>query len=274
MEEDNNTMHRYRDSLVVRHNGPYERAAFGAYVLFPWFDEDSYQEHKLYKSINEVNIGGLPFLPNATRLVEQFIERLVEKSPEELQKEGILPRGTIEEWQSSLDEKVLVGMVPREQNYRAHLQHHFYHIPVKRLKKGWQEATYIALYPKKGAAPVNGVTCYGKIVDVKFVKRFEINELPKNSLEEYVKFEIESWHFLKNIVRPVGYGISVYTMTTLNTLQEAKELPELFMKSKEEITLWRMLRRLSDRIRFDLDDRYLDKASKIEAYRMKDSSSN
>jgi len=85
-----------------------------------------------------------------------------------------------------------------------------------------------------------------------------------------VKFEIESWHFLKNIVRPVGYGISVYTMTTLNTLQEAKELPELFMKSKEEITLWRMLRRLSDRIRFDLDDRYLDKASKIEAYRMKD----
>ena len=85
-----------------------------------------------------------------------------------------------------------------------------------------------------------------------------------------MKFEIESWHFLKNIVRPVGYGISVYTMTTLNTLQEAKELPELFMKSKEEITLWRMLRRLSDRIRFDLDDRYLDKASKIEAYRMKD----
>lgn len=27
MEEDNNTMHRYRDSLVVRHNGSYERAA-------------------------------------------------------------------------------------------------------------------------------------------------------------------------------------------------------------------------------------------------------
>lgn len=42
------------------------------------------------------------------------------------------------------------------------------------------------------------------------------------------------------------------------------------MKSKEEITLWRMLKRLSDRIWFDLDDRYLDKASKIEAYRIKD----
>ncbi|MDR9794794.1 restriction endonuclease-like protein [Aeribacillus pallidus] len=269
-EEDINTMHRYRDSLVVRHQGPYERTAFGAYVLFPWWDEDSYQEHKLYKSINEVNIGGLPFLPNATRLVEQLIERLIEKNPEELQKEGILPRGTIEEWQSSLEEKVLVGMVPREENYRVHLQHRFYHIPVKRLNKGWQEAKYVALYPKKGAAPTNGVTCYGKITDVQFVKRYEITELPKNSTEEYVKFEIESWHFLKEIIKPVGYGISVYTMTTLNTLKDAKELPELFMKSKEEVTLWRMLRRLSDRIRFDLDDRYLDKASKIKAYRIKD----
>lgn len=270
MEEDINTMHRYRDSLVVRHNGPYERAAFGAYVLFPWYDEDSYEEHKLYKSINEVNIGGLPFLPNATRLVEQLIERLIEKSPEELQKEGILPRGTIEEWWSSLDEKVIVGMVPREQNYRAHLQHRFYHIPVKRLKKGWQEAKYIALYPKKGAAPVNGVTCYGKIVDVQFVQRSEIKELPKPSTEPYVKFIVESWNPLKDIIKPVGYGISVYTMTTLNTLKEAKELPELFMKSKEEVTLWRMLRRLSNRIRFDLNDRYLDKASRIEAYRIKD----
>jgi hypothetical protein len=59
-------------------------------------------------------------------------------------------------------------------------------------------------------------------------------------------------------------------MTTLSTLKEAKELPELFMKSKEEVTLWRMLRRLSNLIRFDLDDRYLDKATKIEAYRIKD----
>ena len=66
-------------------DGPYERTAFGAYVLFPWSDEDIYQEHHFYKSINEVNIGALPFLPNATDLVEQFVERLIEKSPEEIQ---------------------------------------------------------------------------------------------------------------------------------------------------------------------------------------------
>jgi uncharacterized protein len=270
MEEDINTMHRYRDSLVIKQNGPYERNAFGAYVLFPWFDQNSYQEHQFYQSINEVNIGGLPFLPNATDLVEQFVERLIEKSPEELQQEGILPKGAVEDWKSAFDEKVLVGMVPREENYHAHVQHCFYHIPVQRLKKGWQEAKYIALYPKKGAAPQNGVTCYGKIVDVKIVKRSEIKELPKDSQEDYVRFEVEAWHNLKEIIRPVDYGIAVYTLTTLNTLKQAKELPELFMKSPEEVALWRMLRRISNRVRITLDHRYLDQASGIQAFRFKD----
>ncbi|GER68058.1 hypothetical protein BpJC7_21020 [Weizmannia acidilactici] len=32
MEEDINTMHRYRDSIVAANGGPYERTAFGAYV--------------------------------------------------------------------------------------------------------------------------------------------------------------------------------------------------------------------------------------------------
>lgn len=84
MEDDINTMHRYRDSIVALVNGPYERTAFGAYVLFPWFDEQAYQKHHFYESINKVNIGGLPFLPNATTLVKRFVERLIDKSPEEI----------------------------------------------------------------------------------------------------------------------------------------------------------------------------------------------
>ncbi|WP_394173234.1 DUF2357 domain-containing protein [Guptibacillus hwajinpoensis] len=270
LEDDINTMHRYRDALVVQEEGPYERYAFGAYVLFPWFDEEMYEKHDFYKSINKVNIGGFPFLPQSTRLVEQFIEHLIEKSPEEIQREGILPQGSLKEWESSINEKVLVGMVPRELNYNAHLQHRFYHIPVKQLKKGWQEAKYIALYPKKGAAKENGVTCYGEIVSVSFVKRPEIKELPKASSEEYVRFEVDAWNMLEKTIRPVGYGISVYTLTTLNTLENAKELPELFMKTKEEVTLWRMLRRFSNKVTTELDSTHLDRASGITEYRMKD----
>jgi len=263
MEDDINTMHRYRDSLVVQLNGPFERTAFGAYVLFPWKNEEEYENHHFYKSIDKVNIGALPFLPNATRLVEQFVEHLIEKSPEEIQREGILPRGTKADWMSTLDDKVLVGVVSSEDEYRAYIHQLFYEIPTSRLKKGWQEAKYVGLYPISGVAPQNGITVVGKIKEVK-VDRKNSNE------EEYIRFEIEVWESLKHIVKPVGYGISVYAMTTLNTLKEAKELPEIFMKSKEEVTLWRMLRRISDRVQFDLDDRYLDKATRIENYRIKD----
>lgn len=54
----------------------------------------TYKEHALYESIRKVNIGGLPFLPNATMLVEQVIHSLLSKSADELQKEGLLPVGT------------------------------------------------------------------------------------------------------------------------------------------------------------------------------------
>ncbi|KGA95831.1 hypothetical protein AJ85_18095 [Alkalihalobacillus alcalophilus ATCC 27647 = CGMCC 1.3604] len=58
-------------------------------------------------------------------------------------------------------------------------------------------------------------------------------------------------------------------MTTLSQLKEATELPELFMKSKEETTVWRMLRRVSDRIKVELDSNELDRANTIEAFHFK-----
>lgn len=257
MEDDINTMHRYRDSIVAANNGPYERTAFGAYVLFPWFDEQSYMEHHFYKSIDKVNIGGLPFLPNATTLVEQFVERLIDVGPEEIQKEGILPKGTLEVWKSSLEESVLVGLVSTEEEYLNCIQKGSYSMSLVRLRKGWQEAKYVALYVKNGVASNKGVTVYG-----------EIDQLHWES--ESIRFEVKHWNHLREVIKPVGYGVANYMMTTLSALKEAKELPELFMKSKDEMILWRLLRRVSDRIKVDLDALNLDEAEGVKEYRIKD----
>ncbi|MBX9975192.1 restriction endonuclease-like protein [Cytobacillus firmus] len=260
LEDDINTMHRYRDSIVAYNDGPYERTAFGAYVLFPWFNEELYQEHHFYKSIDKVNIGGLPFLPNATDLVERFVERLIEKSPEEIQQEGILPRGTLEDWNSSLDEKVLVGLVRDREEYISCKQTGRYGILVEKLKAGWQETKHVALYVKNGVLEHNGVICYGRVKDIRPVK---------SGYDEYMQFEVEHWINCNPIIKPVGYGIAEYMHTTLSNLKESTELPELFMKSKEEKTLWRMLRRVSDRISLELDSANLDEATKVEEYKIK-----
>lgn len=255
VEDDINTMHRYRDSLVSMSDGPYERTAFGAYVLFPWADEQSYKEHRFYVSIDQVNIGGLPFLPNATDMVERFLECLIEKSPEEIQREGILPRGTKEEWESTLEEKVLVGTVSNEAVYRDFIQQGYYQIPFNSLKKGWQEAKYVALYTTSELGE-NGVREYG-----------EINRIATEG--DSVRFFVEVWKNTKQVIRPVKYGIATYMMTTLSLLNEAKELPELYMKNKQETTLWKMLRRISDQIKINLDNKVLDDALGVGTFSFK-----
>ncbi|MBP1947122.1 restriction endonuclease-like protein [Virgibacillus litoralis] len=253
LEEDINTMHRYRDALVVKEEGPFERYAFGAYVLFPWFDEEAYEAHDFYKSINDVNIGGFPFLPNSTRLVEQFIERLIERNPEELQKEGILPKGTLEEWQSSLEEKVLIGKVNSKDVYQEFLQNKNFSISLHYLKTGWQEARYIGLYlPKKEFNDLGGITLYG--------------EIDRVDIGDNVVFRINVWKSLEKTIIPVHYGIQYYMMTTLNNLRGAMELPELFMKSPEEMKLWKVLRRISSKVKLELNDRYVDKAGMVKNF--------
>lgn len=258
MEEDINTMHRYRDSIVAElGSGSYERTSFGAYVLFPWKQESLYEEHPFYKSIDKVNIGGFPFLPNATNMVERFVENLIEKSHDELQKDGILPRGTIQKWKESIAEKVLVGVISTMEEYRTTIQSLRYSIRKSLLRNGWQEAKYVALYLTKDSGVRNGVTCYGKIDHI-------------NLLEDYVEFKVTIWNDLPNVITPVNYGIATYMMTTLQNLKQAKELPELFMKSEEEKLIWQMLRRVSDRIKTDLDQLTLDSAIRVNKFQIKD----
>lgn len=92
--DDINTMHRYRDAIVY-HNGadPYERTMFGAYVLFPYANKEEYRNHKFFESIEKVNIGGLPFLPSETSMVQDMLDALIADSPDSAFERATLPRG-------------------------------------------------------------------------------------------------------------------------------------------------------------------------------------
>jgi hypothetical protein len=264
MEEDINTMHRYRDAHVVRKwQGSYERHAFGAYVLFPWYDEENYELHPFYKSIDEVNIGGLPFLPNATKLVERIVDRLIESNPEDLQNEGILPQGSVAYWRSNLDETVLIGSVNNKDDYVEFKKNGHYRIKANNLKEGWQNTRFLALYVTqevtKDSTAENGIHFYGKINNVQVIQLLN---------DAYIEFKIEKWESLSTTIRPVGYGIQTYLLTSMNLLKEVTELPELYMKFGEERKLWRMLRRLTSTVKTELDQRILEQARKIQAYQI------
>ncbi|QIE30325.1 DUF2357 domain-containing protein [Caballeronia sp. SBC2] len=80
-EEDVNTMHRYRDAIAIPHpmnpNEYRKGTVTGAVVLFPYPDEAAYVGHRFHKSIEQVEIGGLPFLPNKTTLMAAKLNELL-----------------------------------------------------------------------------------------------------------------------------------------------------------------------------------------------------
>jgi len=86
--DDVNTMHRYRDAIAIPH--PMKAGAWktgsviGAVALFPYTDEAAYRSHKFFNSIEQVEIGGLPFLPGATTLVSEKISSILDSEYSEL----------------------------------------------------------------------------------------------------------------------------------------------------------------------------------------------
>lgn len=79
-EEDINTMHRYRDAIAIPHpiTGKYQRGVvIGAVVLFPHPNEAEYSGHRFHKSLDQVEIGGIPMLPNSTSMLQAKIKQLL-----------------------------------------------------------------------------------------------------------------------------------------------------------------------------------------------------
>ena len=167
---DINTMHRYRDAIVYQNGAsPYERTMFGAYVLFPYHDEEEYRQHRFYRSIDQVNIGGLPFLPSATGLVTQMLDELISDSPESAFERATLPKG-IERKLAKVDwsrRDVLVGTLRSKEQLDICLEHNFYYVPAERVEKHLP-IRYAAIYQTRNIFGKDaGIVYYGEVGNYK-----------------------------------------------------------------------------------------------------------
>ena len=245
--DDINTMHRYRDAIVYRRNAqPYERKMFGAYVLFPYANEEEYRNHRFFKSIDEVNIGGLPFLPSANRMVTDMLDDLIADSPESAFERATLPRGT-EEKLKKVDwsrREVLIGTVRSQEQLQACLDYCFYYVPVTVIDRSRLPIRMIALYlPKDRFGARAGVTYYAEILSMEQVKRNEIIEFPRDSEEAYYRFNLREWRQLDRTIKPREYGIRTITFTNEFLLKHSLYIPELFFRTEEEYRFWTELKR-------------------------------
>lgn len=241
-QEDINTMHRYRDAIVVANNGAYERTAFGAYVLFPWKDSQGFKQHPLYKSIEAVNIGGLPFLPNATELVTEVIHNLLNKNGDELLKEGILPIGLLEQKRTVQENLALFVKVPSYDLKKREIE-----ILIVDLPENYSQAKWLVLY----------------IEDESSIEHGKI--MVQQKMQYSIIFEVDVWTTNMGI-DVEGIFVEGNFMTTKDNLEEAISLHDLFVRSKVELAIWRALRRVSRDIFVELNSSRLSDSSIVVAF--------
>lgn len=246
--DDINTMHRYRDAIVYQNGAePYERTMFGAYVLFPYGNEEEYRSHKFFESIDKVNIGGLPFLPSATDMVKDMLDALISDSPDSAFERATLPRG-IEDKLAKTDwtkRDVLVGALRNKGQLEICLTHKFYHIPVARIAESELPIHYVAIYQSiNHFGKESGIRYYGEVTRCSLVKRREIKEIPKNSDELYYRLEIKEWKEM-NVPLAAKEVRDFPFFTNMFLLQHCSEVPDLRIKTAEEYRLYTELKRLS-----------------------------
>lgn len=271
-EDDINTMHRYRDSIIYDYKKDklfhknINNCIFGAFVLFPYDNEVKFKNHKFYKSIEEVNVGAFPFLPSTTGLMENFLDELINESSYSTYERSIEKIGKDKYLKDKYfsDRNVLIGTLKNKEQYHINIDNKFYHIPTKSVNLVKNNIKYIAIYKSKNIFGEDaGITYYGKVKEINVVQRNEIAEIPKASNELYCRFEIEEWVELPHKIISNGFSLRRSMYTTFYLLNNADTLEELCIKNKEELRLWMELKRFASE---DVMAKVSKEASSIEAF--------
>lgn len=254
--DDINTMHRYRDAIVYDSGSAnrfmFKKEMFGAYVLFPYGDETKYEDHHFYKSIDTVNIGGLPFLPGATRLVEKMLGELVADSEESAFERASLPAG-IEKRLSHVDwsrQDVLVGSFRKMEQFKINHRDRYYYLPAKNFDTDKLPIRYVALYQSAKLFGANaGIRYYGEVLTTTRVKRKQI-PVPmsgNNGEESYYVFRVREWKTLNTPIAVKEEGVSEPKYTNMFLLTHCTHSYELFnVHSEEQFRLLHELKRMFD----------------------------
>lgn len=247
-EDDINTMHRYRDAIVSQSgaaSSPYRRMMFGAYVLFPYKNTEEYRGHHFYKSIGEVNIGGLPFLPSATGLVEELLDELISDSPDSAFERATLPRG-IEKRLARVDwsrRDVLVCTFRNKEDLKQCLDKKAFCIAKSQVRDNALPVHYVALYQTKETfGSDSGIRLYGEVIRTELVEHQNRQDEDALPPAPFWRFTVREWLRLPSTIEALEAGFTK-TFTNLFLLKHAEFVPELLLRSEAEYRFYSELKR-------------------------------
>lgn len=256
LEDDINVMHRYRDSIVSKLSNKvqFKYNTFGAYVMFPYGDEKKFEEHKFYKSIEEVNIGAFPMLPGSTKLITKQLKKIIEQSSLEARSDRVVI-DEYDEYGKFKNENIMVVNVYDEKHFKAYKENLFYHIPIKELSNIKSSVEYLAFYQSKAKFEDEaGIRFYGKIKSYKEYAREECSEIAiskGNEKQIYLRIELEALKEVNKIV-PIQFGTRLLSYTTMYLLKHAENTQELQVGSSLEFEVYKILKKVANDKNIDI----------------------
>ena len=230
-------LYRYRDAFNGRTGGRlaglFGRDKGGAYTLFPYAEEKIYEQSRAYRKADKINVGGLPFLPNATGLVEKLLEGFLADGDSDGNTTTLLPF-KLEGELAAVDWgrfDVLVGSVGSAEQFGDNIARRYYYVPEANVNKSLADLRYIALYQSTNMfGSESGIRYFGEITQTKRLKRKDIH-FPmrrKNGEEWYYAFRVKSWRLLDYTVSVKDEGVFGPRFTNMFLLQNCRHSYELF----------------------------------------------
>ena len=152
-----NQMHRYRDAIYysVEHEPYRSKEIIGGYILFPGRGDDEYIKKRYYSaSVESVNIGAFPLLPNGGGLLKKHLEDvLMNYTSSETHVAKAKPQRTLEyvteEEKAGMlpDDLVMIALSGSTEKREWSLNHLWYNIPLDIIADTpWMKAKYLLLY--------------------------------------------------------------------------------------------------------------------------------
>lgn len=154
-----NQMHRYRDAIYYsKEHEPYRsKEVIGGYILFPGRGDDKYVKKRYYsESVESVNIGAFPLLPNSYSLLRRHLEDILMKyASSEMHVAKAKPQRTLayvtEEEKAGMlpDDLVMIAVAGSEEKRQWTFEKLWFNIPLDKIADSpWNLAKYLLLKVK------------------------------------------------------------------------------------------------------------------------------
>jgi predicted component of viral defense system (DUF524 family) len=259
-----NVLHRYRDAILESGQDPSssvkpKRIVVQAAALFPYreVEEDAYKQSRMWRSIEKVGIGALPFLPGETKYLHKWFKNALQQGGWTLSDKVIRHTSTeyVQELLVAASETVLIGTLigssPRE-----HLEwigrERKYFIPYYPTQ-GRQFATkWIGIYTPASIRGSGAVTHIGRVTVISVInynERLKLNTpwQSRQQREQYVLYKIDKLKELSKKIESKNntehkYGIQTHMWTSRLALERARDLKELSLGSSAEWQLYEDLK--------------------------------